>query len=410
MRKITSIIAILTCSISFSQHGFLNSSDFLNDSLDSKFAINVYGEGFLNSNSVSNYVFNKAYQGSSLEGDLKSNIFDRLQEENKVIVDGYAGTNLYYIDEERKQLFTASFERRTVITSTFNEDFTKLLLNGNQPYQNEILDIGGLNYEQQSYQAYKLGYVKKLDALGLAFGANLGYVQGLSYQSVQIDDGELLTATDGESIDFDVKGQIIQPSSQSGNNGIELDFYIEKYVKGNNKFAFKINDLGFVNWKNLTAYNADNSYSFEGIVIEDLFNIDTSAFSDLQDKSNAQEILGLEEETISKRQWLPSLLQLDYTHLFSDKFALSAGILYRTTTGALPALDLEADYKLPFGLTLIGELDYGGYGRLNYAVGGKISLLKDKFFLLGKFYVLESLVAASGTSGEGANVYAYYIF
>ena len=410
MKRMILAFGLVVSTLGFSQHGFINSSDFLDDDIESSFSLNLYGEGFVNSNSISNSVFNKAFQGQSLEGDLKANIFDRLKEENRLVADVYGGFNAFYIQEDKNQIFSFGIDQRYFVTSKFNDDFAKLMLNGNQPYQNQTLDFGSLGYQQQSYQTFKLGYVKKLEKIGIAFGANLGLVRGLSFQSVDVERGELFTATDGESVELDVKARILQASQTGGNYGTSADFYIEKYIGDKNKFAFKINDLGFVKWNNLTSYSADDSYDFEGIVIEDLFNIDTTAFNDLKGKNSAQEILGLEEDTISVTQWLPSLLQLDYTHHFSNKFTMAVGVLYQASLGALPALDVEADYTLPFGLTLIGELDYGGYGRLNYAVGAKAALLKKKLFILGKFYVLENLIAAKGTSGEGANMYIQYIF
>ena len=410
MKRWIFILFVTQLVVTKAQHGFLNASDFLVDSLDSKFAVNFYGEGYINSNSISTMVFNKAYQGESFEGDIKTNIFENLKSENRIIADVYGGGMFYVFDEAKNRIFTVGYEQRNFTVSTFNEDFAKLVLNGNQPYQEQTLDFGGLNYQNQSYQAFKVGFVKKYNTPGLAFGINAGLVRGLSFQSVNIKKGEFYTALDGELVELDVEGTIIQPSSSGGNLGLEMDLYFEKYLNKTNKIAFKINDLGFIKWKNLTSYKADDLYSFEGIVIEDLFNIDTTSFDDLKNKSNAQEILGLTKETSSTSQLLPTLIQLDYTHYFSKRFHIATGLIYQVAAGTYPAINTEADFTLPIGITLLGELDYGGFGYLNYALGAKVSLLKNKLFVLGKFYMLESLVASRGTSGEGANLFVQYLF
>lgn len=410
MIRVLSIICLLVTFCGFSQRGFINSSDLLKDDVNASISLNIYGEGYINSNSFTSSVINAAYRGENLDGSLTDNIMSNLKEQNLLVSDISVGGNLFYIFKESNMLISLGYDQRAFLSSTFTDDFIKLLFNGNQQYQNETLELGGSQYEFQRYHNFKLGAVKKFKTPGIGIGVNAGLVRGINYQSVDINKADFYTAADGEYIEIDVDAEIRQPSGNTGNWGLGFDFFIEKYLPKGNKISFKVNDIGFVKWKDITSYSSDNEYQFEGIVIEDLFNIDTSTFSDLNDRNSAQELLGMDTDTVSLTTVLPFLMQLNYTHNFSEKLRVMVGGLYQSARSSYPALDIEVDYTLPLGVTVLGELDFGGAGYLNYALGLKANLVKNHIFVMGKFYVLESLVAAKGTSGEGVRLYLQYIF
>ena len=285
----------------------------------------------------------------------------------------------------------------------FQKDLTLVLLNGNAPYEDRLMDFNSSKIYNYRVQEVYLGYTKNIS--GWYLSAELGYLKGSYHRSFDIDRGSLFTSTYGTQVDLDIKyrdAQTIPIGSEAwrfAGHGANLNLYLMKTFGRNSILKFQVRNVGFVTWLDQEIYEGDTTADYSGI---DIIN---DSGSSINDGNNVNEILGTDAYTANQTKWLPSLLHVEYQYNISSKINLSGGVKYFMILDNLPQIYFRPSYNFSskemfFAVSPI--LSYGGFSRFDFGVGARLQYRNCTVFL--DSFQLEQLLFSENSHSSGLSV------
>ena len=147
--------------------------------------------------------------------------------------------------------------------------------------------------------------------------------------------------------------------------GFSVDLFTEFLLKNGDKIYAGIDDLGFVYWNsNSLDIAADSSFHFEGVVIDNLFDLNDSLVSNLSQDSILNNLYTRNEKK-SYTIGLPASINMNYTKVLNDKWKINVGVYHKILSNYLPFLSTNVYYSFNKKLMAKAHISYGGYGKLN---------------------------------------------
>ncbi|HXD94041.1 MAG TPA: DUF5723 family protein, partial [Bacteroidia bacterium] len=271
-------------------------------------------------------------------------------------------------------------------------------------------NIGNVNINHFKYQEIKLGLIWDNIDTTAKLGFSLSYLKGQSLLQINTGAASIFTAGDASQIDFNMHGSsLVMSDTSKGKNGIgtfngngmSAEFFASMpytSVLGPSKFFVSVNNLGFIKWNSNTVnYNADTSYIFKGVTVNNVFQLNDASVKNLTKDSLVKKLTQHGKQSVSTN--LPMSLFILHTINFSKLFALNTGFRYFFNGNYKPYLYAEGQFALHKNFTATAHIGYGGYGKLSGGVNVELKM-KTVFIRLGS-NAIQGYVLPKQSLGQG---------
>lgn len=332
-------------------------------------ALEAWGEQA--ANTIYNDLLLGVYRGGYLDRELRQRNLDAMRERNRFGYD--LGARFTVIGEDSlfggsKWRPLVSIGHRDVLGARFRRDVFEWAFFGNAGHEGRSAYLGGSAHTNIRYQS-----------LGVGIAANDGrsflrvdLVNGQSFSASDLRVATIETGTDGRTISADLLGTFW--SSDTANNpkgrtrGIGLALNGRWTARLNSgslpvELVGEVQDLGFVQWNSRSVRTEkDTLINFDGIAVEDLFDLDGVLASGEQ----LLDTFGLRYSTGQFRSFLP--FRLAFSTLITLPGGWHTGIVFQqmNSPGFIPQFSALASKRLGDKTLLGAELAVGGFGGIRF--------------------------------------------
>lgn len=328
-------------------------------------AIEAWGEQ--SANTVYNELLIGLLRGGFLDRDLRERSRSATRERNSFGYD--LGARIQWVGND--SLFGKAGLRpminvgyRDVLGTRFTKDLFAIAFFGNAEYEDRIANLGGTAHMAMRYQTFGIG-VASADRRSYV---RLELVNGQSVNASDLPMAELYTGVDGRVLEADLLGQYWN-SDTAGNalgrtNGIGAAIsgrWSTRALSGDIPvdIGISVQDLGFIVWNDRSVrLTRDTLINFEGLVVDDLFDLDGV----LGDGEQLQDTFGLRYTTGSFRTLLPFRLALNMDFTLGNGWYTGFLIQQVNLPGYAPQFTAFGAKRLGERTLLGGELTAGGFG------------------------------------------------
>lgn len=331
----------------------------------------TYGSSVMNTQFLNKFLF-----GGKIDREMKDNAYSKLNENNRL------GGDLNYrvaaeipfdtLFGKTNLSLLVGVEFKEHVDLSFNENFFKLIFDGNKQFagQTTYLDVESFNYLKYQKLNVGLAHIKKNDEKIIRKGLLVSLVKGEERQSAY-GNGSMTTQQLGTGIDLDLKYNY--HSSDTANKGFKAfngigfstTIFSEFYFKNGVKVYMGIEDVGFIVWnKQSLNIRTNNYYNFEGVVIDNIFDINDS-LTDKLSKDSLFDLIAQNKEKTSNLMYLPASFNINFTKKLSEKWKVNLGISTRALVNYFPFIYTNAYYYFNPKFSIKTQLAYGGYGKFN---------------------------------------------
>jgi Family of unknown function (DUF5723) len=392
----TVIFSLLSFSI-YSQN-----NDFFEDTIQ-RLNISAFVEFNYGSSAMSSEFTNRFIFGGKIDRDLKSNAYDRLSDNNRLGGDLNYNFNIeipvdtIFKNTNISLVFGAG--HREHFDANFTRDLFKFTFDGNKQFAGQSADISNTNFNYYRYQEIQFGFVnhKKTGNKIAKEGAILSLIKAEEYQAISIPEGSIFTEENGREIELDLN--YIYNSSDTASKGslafngfgVSTDLFTEFFLKNGDKIFLGVEDLGFIQWNNKSIENgADSVFYYQGIVVDNIFDLNDSLLSDISKDSILANISSVNEKG-SYSIALPTAINISYTKYLSDKFKINVGFYHKILSNYFPLFYTNTYYYFNKSIAIKAHISYGGYGKLNTGLAFATSIKNRYNFFVGSNNI-ESIV------------------
>jgi hypothetical protein len=357
------------------------SSHFMKDSMHTAL-FNIRGNYFFGSDALTNEFASHYYLGKFIDEDLKDNVSKNLSSMNHFGGQALWDLSLTFHPDTGNNKVEAyvAYRSRVHSSSRFSKDFFEIFFRGNKMFAGETADLSDFSFQQFSYKQFVVGLGNEFSLSGnnkLYIGANLAINRGVSFLDVKTKNATLYTAADGEYIFADLHASIStddssgQHPSKLDGSGYSGDFYIE-YQTESSLLSFSVENYGSIQWnKWSTTINLDSTFSFEGIEVKDLFDLEDSVKirgANLDSMFYQNYVHDRKEERVTTM--LPMKISGFYTLYFNNRiFSATVGMDVLLNANAGNRYYAVLDYKINRSNQVGVNIATGGYTTFHMGLG-----------------------------------------
>jgi hypothetical protein len=380
------------------------------------------GAGFdygFNSSSVSVKFFNTFYRGNFIDADLKESVFKHMKDKNRLGFDLNYG--LWYVhnpdsNSGKTMSWFVSLRNRQHADALFAGNLFKNYFAGNKQFAGQTVSLAETRFNYLNYRQLQFGmsFLSDKGDSKVRFGAGLSLLKGEQNLNLFLSKADLFTAADGQYIDLDMALEV-RNSDISNKNffdmkgyGAALDLFLG-IERQKSIIRFELSDFGFIAWnRNAQSTHNDTAIHFEGLSIDNLFQIGDSLVNSLNADSIKTD-MGFITEDISYSTPLPSMIHLGYTHKTKDNLRINAGFAYRMAANYSPYIYIGTEHIFKGEFNINTRFAWGGYGTYNISLGMSKQFGKGFKVNLGTNN-LEGLLITKAANGVGAyiNLIGYF--
>jgi hypothetical protein len=372
-------------------------------------SINLHAEYELNSTAIQNDLLDKFIYGGNIDSATKAHSQKRIRAQNRIGGNYFAGATAFFGAKDSKYRFIAGLKQVELVNASFSDDVFNLGFYGNKMFEGKTANIGNVNINHFKYQEIKLGLIWDNIDTTAKLGFSLSYLKGQSLLQINTGAASIYTAPDASFIDFNVHGSVIMSDTGKGKNGIanfngngmSAEFFADMpYTSalGESKFFVSVNNLGFIKWnQNTVNYNADTSYIFKGVTVNNVFQLNDASVKNLTKDSLVKKLTQHGRQSVSTN--LPMSLFVLHTVKFNKLFALNTGFRYFFNGNYKPYLYAEGQFALSKKFTATVHVGYGGYGRLSG--GANLEYKMKTFFIRLGSNAIQGYVLPKQSLGQG---------
>jgi len=339
-------------------------------SIDLK-ATYTLGSNFLNNEFLNQFVF-----GGKIEQNLKDKMYKKLSSRN------FAGGDLnYHLNVEipidtffRKTNLSliVGIENVDHIDASFTKDAFKFAFDGNKQFAGKTAEVGGTNFNSYTYQQINFGVIshKKKKGRVAREGFVVSLIKAQAHEAITVPRGSIFTEQLGKEFIVDINYEYnSSDTAKTGmmafnGYGISTDLFTEFFLKNGDKIHLAANDLGFIVFNNHSIDQlADSTFHFEGVEINNIFDLNDSLLASISKDSIINSITTTKKANYSIA--LPTAFNIGYTKYFNQRWKLEVGIYYKVLSNYFPLIYTNTYYYFNESLAVKGHLSYGGYGRVN---------------------------------------------
>jgi hypothetical protein len=365
---------------------------------------------------------NRFRTGGYLEDAYKRNAINRLSDLNQLggdfvnsLMIRYHADTLFKIPDVE---FGFRWDVRNHFSALFNRDAFVMMFMGNSEFEDATAKLSptqflSLNYAQVGFT---LGKTWTTKTTRQQVNLGLSYLRGINFTSVNLNRANLTTGLDGFFVSADVNGNYsVSDTSHKSNyfsgpargNGFSVDLFYQFYESSKGKLIVSAQDVGFINWKNSIGYALDTTLRFDGIYIDNLFQLNDSI---LQLSVDSLLSLNPEGNLRRSRTALPAWITMEYQHHggFED-VQLIAGIRYRYQSAYAPLIYAGGNFILAKNHQVRTTLGWGGYGKLNWALFYRYAI-SNKLFITAGSQNVEGFISPERGTGQGLFLSTIFYF
>jgi hypothetical protein len=372
--------------------------------------VNVFGESGFNSNAVTSeflkaYYFNKSF----IYDEIKSSVMNRARSSNRLGIVNQFGFCGQYV--KGSLAFEAGYKNSFVNSIRFSKDVFELMFYGNKSFEGEYASLDPMKIYNYNSNTFFVGLKKQLKK-NLIIGGRIGYVRGTDMQYVFTKNASLYTEPNGASLQLIGDYTIAYASDNSNTeykktsgNGVSLDLNVA-WFKGRSSVSADIYDIGFIQWNNVSQYNASGTNVYNGFDIGNIFGSGGFKFNEVTLDSTLY-AFGLEKEIKNKTIALPANVRLCYSYDFHSKYQLQVGMNYRILLSNIPQFYVRLAHYITPTWIIVPGVTYGGFGGANVNLGVS-KLWKDKLIFSVHAMGLGYYAMPMKTSGIGVDAQLIY--
>jgi hypothetical protein len=363
-----------------------------------------------NARGIGNTTLKLYQQRSYIDSAQKASIVKRLLNKNILGIDLVEKIYIPISPKNAKWQWQANIGGRYHLNTSFGASAAKLALHGNSRYAGKTIALGNVSFQSLSWAQVGVGF--RHQGTKLYTAVNLNILGGLNCDQFEATSNRLYTQEDGEYIDLDFNAKLKHASAGASlfaGAGLSLDYRASYKLNKSNSIYLLLNDVGFMRWsKNISQYQIDTSFKFEGLVINNLRNVTSDSFSTHLVDSFKQ-VLAYHHSTNPFTSVLPAMLLLEYRYVWPSGDRLNMGFRHQFLCQHI--LSPFVAYSHYFGssknqewTTRISVLGYGDID-LDIGIGFTSKHWRGKLMVNG----VESFIAPAANAGAGLNLLLGYI-
>lgn len=344
-----------------------------------KYLAGIYGNADYSSNAVTTAFAGNFIEDAYLNDNLKQQVSSNLENTNRLGFSyNYGAIGVLYNDSIKKHVFNffIALRNKSYVNATFPADVFNVAFFGNANYAGESAKLSPFNLNSVSYQQLELGSVCT-NVFGKAkLGVGVSFLAGQQLQQINMSNGYLYTDPFGQYIQLNSNTKYNASDSTPGHTyfngyGASLDVYFSMPYKIGTKtgdLTISVSDLGFIKWnsKSLT-YNKDTGFSYNGITINSLNDLQNAAINNLSKDSLQSKYFPLKRESFYTN--IPTTVSLNSNTILMDNLHLELGAWYIFNANFLPYFYAQGDKGFSHGWYADVQLGYGGYCTYNASIG-----------------------------------------
>jgi hypothetical protein len=324
------------------------------------------GNTSFNSMAIDRVFFWKFYHGGNITDQHIDNISGRLKDVNNSGNNTGASMMAYSFMEDimgSKTLgLMASLSTHNESQLSFSRDLFDVVFKGNEMFRGKNADLGPLFMQNQAFQKVGLGIFDKRNYSGVT----LSVVNGQSYQNLQVDQSQLYTTANGDSLYLTYEGEYLRSDTSRTGFGVmsgigaSLDANINLPLPNNNGYiTLSFSNLGFITWMDgFERMKFDSSVTWIGEEVDNVFDLDTDTLS-------FDEISDTIKYSVSREQvttGMPIKVDLRLLRNVGKSDYCEAGLMLQPNRSSIPLV--YAGYTAGIGRThhITLRAMYGGYG------------------------------------------------
>jgi len=412
MKSAIKIALLLLIFCSCQKLSSQNNIDFFTDTTQ-QLKISFCADYVYGSSAMNNAFLNKFIFGGRIERNHKDEVYNNLSSNNRLGGDLNYQLNVEIpLDTFLKQTnisLIVGVENNEHVDARFTSDLFKFTFDGNKQFTGETIGIGGTNLNYYKWQKLNLGLVhhRKFDEHMAKEGINFSIIKAQESKGIKISEGSIFTEEFGREIDVDLN--YLYNASDTANKdlgafngwGVSTDLFAEFVLKNGDKIYLGIEDLGFVHWNsNSLEIGADSSFHFEGVVVNNIFDLNDSLVNRLS-KDSIIDRLNTKNGKGAYGVALPAAVNINYTRVINEKWKLNLGIYQKILSNYYPLIAVNAYYYFNPKFVARAHLSYGGYGKLNTGLAFSKSVKKYFDIFIGTNNIDAFIAPSSSFSNSG---------
>jgi len=386
---------------------------------DHNMAVEAIGEGYSNSNALTNAFFFGFVNGRFVNESEKDIMLNRSARTNRFGQDATYGLRFTHKlgDESFIQQWHVGIAERFHIDGRLSDEALELALYGNKRFAGETVDLNDINLRFQRWKELQLGAQKRLNE-NWVVGAQAAWLLGDQNVDFATETANLYTAPLGNELQ--VSGDFFLHQSDTNKlgphalngMGASIGLWAQRsftlFDKAKSGYVqVAASDIGAIWWnKESVRYDGDTLYVFEGVLVDRILDFEDEDI-DVIDGDSLINIFAPDAENGSYTTLVPINIEARIVQVF-ETFEASAGIRYRTSASYFPQLFTSGYYYLS-NWKLGGTMAFGGYAPFELGIGAQYTLKDQWSFSLGTRN-LEGLIAWKRFGGSSAYVQIGYFF
>lgn len=388
------LLLILAIASTFTQ---AQNNFFVPDTNATQLLIN--GAGGVGSTGITQEFMNKFLFPGFIDQELKTATSDQLSDENVFGGELNFDAHVYLKPGSLKgnSFWGIGFGHTTEGNLNFTKDMFDLTFFGNQPFAGVTLDLNNTSFKSVSYSYldFTIGHTFKKAKATHAVWADLGLVLGHNYSNFDLPTATILTEQVGNYLDINIQDGLMEANDTLSTNFIQgiggkvnLSY---SYSAEKKTFLFQAKNIGGISWSRLTSSNIDSTFRFEGIEINNIFQLSDSVLNEV---TSIDSLIDTEKTSAFKA------LPIDLSAYYKQNMGLITWdvlVRHRLFANYTPYARAGVYFNLPFvtpGVTVA----YGGYSALQVGLNCEVTAIKNLKIILGTNNLLGAVIPTSSTA------------
>jgi len=364
----------------------------------------------ISSNNLNNSFLYNYYKGGFLNKEIRTEQWEDLKSSN--IIGNKNTYSIFYTEAldslfgQDNMFFTAAYASDKQAEISFTDDLFHLIMFGNKPTAGSYMDIGNSSYTTLKQQYFKIGLAKTFQQRNIKHRVNfmVGFHIGQNYQHLlATENAQIFTDTSGTFIDINAPIKYTKTHATTSkfpiaSYGISLNLSYDISLKKHH-FFFAAENIGYLFWNKQTEYyDRDTSFTFYGIEINDITNIDSLSFPQLLKD------YGVETKEGKQKTAMPMHIRFGWEYQCFPRFKIRLLFSHYSHSIFKPQVKIEPEYLINEQIQLYPIISYGGYSDYNIGIGFKYYINKwDTYIELNSEYI-DGIVFPNTNAGIGGQI------
>ncbi|MFZ5553459.1 MAG: DUF5723 family protein [Bacteroidota bacterium] len=354
---------------------------------ETKHFVRTWGEGYYDSQDITNTFSSKFFGGGFIDSTLKNDIYNQLKDENRIGAEISYGIQSFH--------FTTSFFGRPhwgwafgashheYYNALFSKNLFGLTFFGNSMFAGDTISLDPFEANQLRFNKFQFGIFNKENFSRVM----LSVLSAESFFEMKINSAQLYTEASGNELALSLSENMSRSDTGStgwgsyNGMGAAIDFVIHLNSGKNrsalfsNGFSISVENLGFLRWNENTLHQqSDSSYYYEGFEVENILDENNSVYTG----QSVNDTVSISYTRTAKTTPLP------FTFSFSktiDRFSESKiqsfyGLRMRAFCNYKPMIFAGVAFIPSQKFTVSPYVSFGGYGSFKAGLQAEASLTK----------------------------------